>query len=682
MPIQFPISKTMKAALLIFACFFPFLVNRSLLGNEVLILENERLALTFSRDTGALAEVKNKLTGETYGLRGDVFILEAEEFVLDGKDAKLESLKQEKGAFKAVYGSSGRTIEVTYLLRPDAHFVEKHLVVTSGEAYRLKRIVISQPTFTAAQLAVVPYRYQKSVTYFGRTPKGGFFTGVELPFDASLLEGNRVTLAYLPNIKVKAQERLECEPAYLGVYHSTPQEVEQANFPRSAESEAMVAMTSAILGPPRHGLAPVACEWSEMQYTEYRSEAEVQRDIKGLGCLVECGIDWVEESHPWGGETKKVNALVGDQLYQPSALVTQFLEQARKLGLKTIIWPTMANTHPWNPEGRPFRPDKPEWLIQPGTGNCLGNEPFLQWLTGMHLDRVDSGYYKGWCIDADFTGGPGDIGTIKPVPCSSAVHDHINGDATYACERAHRRLAHAIRNRQPNFYIWLMRPPMDLGVWSTREADAVFTVHEYTRLIPLPGLNPDQRPLNVAYGDKIREWGRIRLHQHFFPHYIHQSQVFGYLPWDRKWTSEKLDYILLSALSVSPNLCFFLTTQMIPPADRAEIRKWLDWGRQNIKFLQVRKDLPTWPSAGKVDGSAHVVGDRGFICFFNPNKAPLKGEFVVSQEGLGLKATGGDFRITQQYPSVERNVPVRYGESVSWDVPGETAVLLEIHPVK
>jgi hypothetical protein len=33
-----------------------------------------------------------------------------------------------------------------------------------------------------------------------------------------------------------------------------------------AESDAMVAMTSVILGPPRFGLVPMACGWhSEME---------------------------------------------------------------------------------------------------------------------------------------------------------------------------------------------------------------------------------------------------------------------------------------------------------------------------------------------------------------------------------------------------------------------------------
>ena len=93
----------------------------------------------------------------------------------------------------------------------------------------------------------------------------------------------------------------------------------------------------------------------------------------------------------------------------------------------------------------------------------------------------------------------------------------------------------------------------------------------------------------------------------------------------------------------------------------------------------VRKDLPDWPTPGKVDGSAHIVGQRGFVFLFNPNKDPLQGTFALSEESIGL-AGNGTFRISQHYPVAERAIAVQYGETVPWNVPGQTAVILEIQP--
>ena len=115
------------------------------------------------------------------------------------------------------------------------------------------------------------------------------------------------------------------------------------------------------------------------------------------------------------------------------------------------------------------------------------------------------------------------------------------------------------------------------------------------------------------------------------------------------------------------------------PRDGSEIKKWLDWGRANVKYIMVRKDLPVWPAVGKVDGSAHVVGQRGFMFLFNPNKDSLPGAFALSEESIGLKGDG-TFRVSQFYPTAERMAAARYGETVRWDIPGQTAVILDIRP--
>jgi len=48
--------------------------------------------------------------------------------------------------------------------------------------------------------------------------------------------------------------------------------------------------------------------------------------------------------------------------------------------------------------------------------------------------------------------------------------------------------------------------------------------------------------------------------------------------------------------------------------------------------LKVRKDLPDWPATGKVDGTAHIVGDHGLICLFNSSATQLTGEFALTEK--------------------------------------------------
>jgi hypothetical protein len=252
-------------------------------------------------------------------------------------------------------------VEVTWTLDGAHNFAEKRMTLTTNRDYGLKKVVLSRPTFAADGLNIVSYRYpqfgravgkEPNCTFFGRTSKGGFFTGIEMPFDTSLLSERQVVLAYAPSIKVKAGERIVCEPVYFGIYQrhigddqpnpmmlqcieKARREFQQKNnnevLPLQSESDAMNAMTSANLGPPRYDLVPMACGWhSEMQHGTYTSDKMVGEEMRSLDFIAECGIDWVSDSHPWGGETEKMNALGANDKYMPGELVTKFLEHALK----------------------------------------------------------------------------------------------------------------------------------------------------------------------------------------------------------------------------------------------------------------------------------------------------------------------------------------------------------------
>lgn len=651
-------------------------------GQETLSLENGCLGLTFDRSTGTLTAIQNKLAAETYQVRDDLFEVEAVEFRAGLADAKLVSLERQPGAIKACYQSADITVEVLYTLRGENQFAEKHLTLTSSRNYGLKKLILGRPTFSAADLRIVPYRYPKfgrkpgeepTCTYFGRTAKGGFFTGVEVPFDVSSANGQQVVLAYAPSLKVAAGERVACEAAYFGVYGRSALDQEAKDLPLQSESDAMVAMTSAILGPPRFGLVPMACGWHSEMVTGSYTEQSLKGDLQSLDFLAQCGIDWVSDSHPWGGETQKMNALGPDDKYQPGPLVRRFLEHAKKVGVKVVMWPTMNNTHPWG-GGKPFRADKPEWLMTPlRNANCMGSKPFVQWLTRINLEGMATGYYKSWAMDGDFFGGGGWYTTVIPVKCPSDKHDHLPGDSNYACQRALAQLTASVREHFPDAYIFMCRPPMDLGIWSLRNVDVCFTLLE------------SGTGKNLAAGDQIRTWSRVRLHRDFFPHYLDQPLLFpsragANAKTPSTWPRGNLDYILLSALSSSPNQLYYMPTKSgIPEADKAEIRKWLDWGRKNIAYLKVRKDLPDWPTPGKVDGSAHLLGDHGLIFLFNSSNQPLEGQFALTEQSIGLKAQG-DFQIMQQYPPSDKAVKAAFGQTVRWEVPGETAAILEVRP--
>ncbi len=692
------------------------LVLQHSLAAEQVRLENDKLALRYDAASGTLVAVDNKLAGETYAADGDEVAVEASEFALEFSQLKCEAVQAATDTLIAHFRSERMNVKVAWSLRPNQHFAEKRITLIPASNCALKKVVLSRFTVAADGLKIAAYRYpqfgrppgtEPNSTFFGRTAKGGFFTGLEMAFDASSLDDRRVTLAYSPSLKVKAGEEVVCEPVYFGIYQRRPaDDLPPANPPiRSAlgepqpttaevlplpsESDAMVTMTSAILGPPRHGLVPMACGWHcDMEQYTYADEKTVEADMRSLDFLADCGIDWMSDSHPWGGETEKMNSLGAEDRYVPGKLVTKFLEHARQRDVKIVMWPTMNHTHPWWGKGAPFRADKPEWLMTPrslegkpdlikeraGKANCWANQPFFDWLSRINDDGLATGYFKAWVMDGSFFGDGGWFTTIIPADCASDQHDHLAGDSNYACQRTLDRLIARVRQSYPQMYIFMCRPPMDLGVWSLRNVDACFTL-----------LESGTPPSNLQAGDEIRKWSRVRVQHHFFPHYLDQPLLFPSHA-DRNappnWSSEKIDYIMLSALSSSPNQLYYLPTKTgIPDRDKAEIRRWLDWGRTNIAYLKVRRDLPVWPSPGKVDGSAHIVGDRGIVFLFNPNATAICGEFALTAEALGLKADGA-MSIAQEYPASDLVRAAQVGETIRWEVPAQSAVVLRIRPVE
>ena len=668
-------------------------------AQEPLRLENSQIGLTFDRKTGTLTAIENKLVGETYQIRGEEFGIEASEFKLAQGDLKLVSLDRQGDAVKARYEGKGMTVEAVYTLHGDNHFAEKQLTVTSNRKMGLIVVKVSHPTFSAAGLRMVAHHYplsKQESTFFGRTAKGGFFTGLEVSRDDSVANGNEVALRYIPGLKVAAGERFVCDPAYFGVYRRGRHDKEDGSLPIRSESDAMVAMTSTILGPSRFGFVAAANGWgSEMHQDEF-TEASLAKDMKALDTLVQCGIEWCSDAHAWGGQWASLNNFGPNDQFEPSPLLKRFLEHSQKVGVKMVLFSTLNNSFPWwmvvgTKKSRAFRDDQPDWRLDAGNelpagtegwrgakeginnagGNCLGCRDFEKWLTRINLEVIAKSPYPGWCMDGDFFGG---AGVVFPANCRSDKHDHVPEYSEYACQQALTRLMGSIRQHCPRTSIQVYRPSMDLGVWSLRNVDICFTLNE-------EGTGSD----NVAAGNQIRTWSRKRVHHNFFPHYMDQPLLFPAC-WDhtpensQKWPKSHFDYILLSALSSAPNqLYYFPLKSGFPDKDKAEIKKWLDWGRKNVAYLMVRKDLPDWPAADKIDGSAHIVGDHGLIFLFNPSKKALTGEFDLTDESIGLKAAG-NFQIDQEYPAANRKITSAAGQTVRWEIPPTTAVVLRIQP--
>ena len=53
--------------------------------------------------------------------------------------------------------------------------------------------------------------------------------------------------------------------------------------------------------------------------------------------------------------------------------------------------------------------------------------------------------------------------------------------------------------------------------------------------------------------------------------------------------------------------------------DKKWFRHWIDWTDANKDHLRHTRTILGQPAIGKVDGTAAILGDSGFVFLFNPN---------------------------------------------------------------
>jgi hypothetical protein len=134
---------------------------------------------------------------------------------------------------------------------------------------------------------------------------------------------------------------------------------------------------------------------------------------------------------------------------------------------------------------------------------------------------------------------------------------------------------------------------------------------------------------------------------------------------------------------------------------RRFFRKWMNWADQNLAFLRVRRDLFREPwgdeaiNANHVDmegsfpslpgddpqlhGSAHCIGDRGFLFLFNPSRQARTARIPVNH-WLGL-TKGAHFAVREIFPSDGRPCGAfQRGEVMDVPTSPGAAMVLAIEP--
>lgn len=119
--------------------------------------------------------------------------------------------------------------------------------------------------------------------------------------------------------------------------------------------------------------------------------------------------------------------------------------------------------------------------------------------------------------------------------------------------------------------------------------------------------------------------------------------------------------------------------------DKAWIRGWLAWTAKNRNYLLHTRSILGQPALDRVDGTAAIVGDRGYLFLFNPNYKQLPAQFVLDKT-IGL-SQGSKFLLREIYPQRGRlwgkpgaGAWMR-GDAVNLQLDGTSATVLELEPL-
>ena len=125
--------------------------------------------------------------------------------------------------------------------------------------------------------------------------------------------------------------------------------------------------------------------------------------------------------------------------------------------------------------------------------------------------------------------------------------------------------------------------------------------------------------------------------------------------------------------------------QHFSEGDKSWIRHWLEWTVAHKDFLRNTRTILGQPAMDRVDGTASIVRDRGYLFLFNPNYRALSAHFRLGTS-IGL-SEGKQFLLRELFPSEGKLVGKpdagvwNYGDDVELKLDGTSATVLEIIPL-
>ena len=111
------------------------------------------------------------------------------------------------------------------------------------------------------------------------------------------------------------------------------------------------------------------------------------------------------------------------------------------------------------------------------------------------------------------------------------------------------------------------------------------------------------------------------------------------------------------------------------------LKKWRAWATTNHAYLKVKRDLFDCPGESPVDGSAHIIKDRGFLFLFPVGSKAVRASISLNRWLQLDENPDALYQIKEVYPREGVDLGVyKYGDDFLYDMQQVDAVILALEP--
>lgn len=695
---------------------------------STLALENSRLRAQFV--DGRLVSVTERSTGQALTLEDERFVATVSGVRLDSTRAQRMNVQREDTRVVATYTFPTATVTATYELRPEWGFVSKRLRIepTGATSMRLGEVVtlegVATPT-AAETLPLTEGRFGVIQRWPQREGRGvSLWLMHQNPYNVYTLESGLLRASYTADMDWQtAWGTHETDRLLIGLAprssrlipaRAVPEWIHVPDYERylreqpvvdEAEVDAMVeAVRAFLLYRPTKSLR-LHVPWTENDYqidvstpegwAEYQRIFDMAAQLGATTTIfapANSGLSKLSDNKDaWGWENLLFFGL-GQKLRRgewvpgrdavPASLQTMIdAARAKGLGLVAYAYPTL-----------PFLQD-PTWT---------------RWAKGelggyRGVDTGQRGFQDWWVNTLEaFTKSTGAAGFS--FDHWWIAYDDPNATSKYAQWYGTRRILETARERMPNVLMDGRQQYMSFGPWTWLAGSyphPTLTDEQPESFLAFPDLHTDRVSANrqrfAAWKYRVERFTPPEIMPGYITHQTERTDDKKVMRRDRfrprDWDVLGWKFSLLSSIGTAP---FNHTLSYVPARDEAEYRAlsaadkawfkgWLDWTDTHAETLRHLKPILGPPMIGRVDGTAAIVGSRGFIFLYNPNYRALDATFTLDGS-IGL-TEGTTYTLRVWHPEEGRHVGKpgagfwTRGDEVRISVPASEAMVLELVPV-